>query len=205
MKTCCLTGHRPKGFPWDYADKECIEHKSYLALLRKKVVELISEGYTRFISGGALGADSDFAEIVIDLRKSAYPDITLEVAVPCPNQNLKWCEEDKGRYKKICNAADFVNVISEKYTNFCMQKRNEYMVDQSDFVIVVWNGKKQGGTYQTFQYAQRKKKPFMIIDLHDLPQEIESKIKGAVSKMTTPSFKDIFKRIKNRLNNERKN
>ena len=85
-----------------------------------------------------------------------------------------------------------------------MQKRNEYMVDQSDFVIVVWNGEKQGGTYQTFQYAQRKKKPFMIIDLHDLPQDIESKIKGAVSKMTTPSFKDIFKRIKNRLNNERK-
>lgn len=122
MKTCCLTGHRPKGFPWDYAYKECIEHKSYLALLRKKVVELISEGYTRFISGGALGADSDFAEIVIDLRKSAYPDITLEIAVPCPNQNLKWSEEDKGRYKKICNAADFVNVISEKYTNFCMQK-----------------------------------------------------------------------------------
>ena len=89
MKTCCLTGHRPKGFPWDYADKKCMEHKSYLALLREKVVELISEGYSHFISGGALGADSDFAEIVIDLRKSAYPDITLEIAVPCPNQDLK--------------------------------------------------------------------------------------------------------------------
>lgn len=33
MKTCCLTGHRPKGFPWDYVNKKCIEHKSYLALL----------------------------------------------------------------------------------------------------------------------------------------------------------------------------
>lgn len=27
MKTCCLTGHRPKGFPWNYADKNCEEHK----------------------------------------------------------------------------------------------------------------------------------------------------------------------------------
>ena len=89
MKTCCLTGHRPKGFPWDYADKKCMEHQSYLALLREKIVKLISEGYTHFISGGALGADSDFAEIVIDLRKSAYPDITLEIAVPCPCQDLK--------------------------------------------------------------------------------------------------------------------
>ena len=112
MKTCCLTGHRPKGFPWDYADKDCMEHKSYLALLREKVVELISKGYSHFISGGALGADSDFAEIVIDLRKSAYPDITLEIAVPCPNQDLKWRSEDKRRYKKIFKAADSVNVIS---------------------------------------------------------------------------------------------
>lgn len=199
MKTCCLTGHRPKGFPWDYADKKCMKHKSYLVLLREKVVELISEGYSRFISGGALGADSDFAEIVIDLRECAYPDITLEIAVPCPNQALKWCEEDKRRYKKICKAADSVNVISKKYTNFCMQKRNEYMVDHSDFVIVVWNGEKQGGTYRTFQYTQRKKKPFMVIDLQDLSQDIESKIKGAVNKMTVPSFEEVYNRLKNRL------
>ena len=199
MKTCCLTGHRPKGFPWDYADKKCMEHKSYLALLREKVVELISDGYRHFISGGALGADSDFAEIVIDLRKSAYPDITLEIAVPCTNQDLKWHSEDKRRYKKICNAADSVNVTSKKYTNFCMQKRNEYMVDQSDFVIVVWNEEKQGGTYRTFQYVQRKKKPFIVIDLQDLPEDIESKIKGAVNKMTVPSFEEVFNRLKNRL------
>ena len=201
MKTCCLTGHRPKGFPWDYADKKCMEHKSYLALLQEKVVDLISDGYRHFISGGALGADSDFAEIVIDLRKCAYPDITLEIAVPCTNQDLKWRAEDKRRYKKICKTADSVNVISEKYTNCCMQKRNEYMVDQSDFVIVVWNGEKQGGTYHTFQYVQRKKKPFMIINLQDIPQDIESKIKGAVNKMTVPSFKEVYKRIKKHLKN----
>ena len=176
-----------------------LRRKAIDVLLREKVVELISEGYSHFISGGALGADSDFAEIVIDLRKSAYPDITLEIAVPCPNQDLKWCTKDKHRYKKICNAADSVNVISEKYTNFCMQKRNEYMVDHSDFVIVVWNGEKQGGTYGTFQYTQRKKKPFMVIDLQDLPQDIESKIKGAVNKRTVPSFEEVYERLKNRL------
>lgn len=199
MKTCCLTGHRPKGFPWDYTDKECIKHKCYLALLREKIVELISEGYSHFISGGALGADSDFAEIVIDLRQSAYPDITLEIAVPCPNQDLKWSTKDKRRYKKICKAADSVNVISEKYTNFCMQKRNEYMVDHSDFVIVVWNGENHGGTYRTFQYAQRKKKPCTVIDLQDLSQDIESKIKGAVNKMTVPSSEEVYERLKSRL------
>ena len=181
MKTCCFTRHRPKGFPWDYADKKCIEHKCYLSLLREKVVELISDGYTHFISGGALGADSDFAEIVINLRKTSYPDITLGIAIPCPNQDLKWREKDKLRYEKICNEADSVDVISEKYTNFCMQKRNEYMVDHSDFVIIVWNGEKQGGTYQTFQYARRKKKHFIVIELQAISQGVQSKIKGAVN------------------------
>ena len=80
-----------------------------------------------------------------------------------------------------------------------MQKRNEYMVDHSDFVIVVWNGEKQGGTYRTFQYTQRKKKPFMVIDLQDLSQDIESKIKRAVNKMTVPSFEEVYNRLKNRL------
>ena len=201
MKTCCLTGHRPNGFPWDYANKNCIEHKSYLAELRKKVIELIADGYTHFISGGALGADSDFAEIILDLRNSTYPDITLEIAVPYPNQNLRWSENNKRRYKKICDEANFVNVISKTYSNFCMRKRNEYMVDHSDFVIVVWNGEKQGGTYHTFQYAQRKKKPFSVIDLQDLPQDIESKIKAAVNNIAIPSFKEVYNRFKNRLKN----
>ena len=146
MKTCCLTGHRPKGFPWNYADKNCEEHKLYLAALREKIINLISNDYKHFIAGGALGADSDFAEIIIELRDSVYPDITLEIAVPCPNQDLKWQEVDKQRYKAICNAANSINIISDKYTYFCMQKRNEYIVNHSDFVLIVWNGKEKGGT-----------------------------------------------------------
>ena len=167
MKICCLTGHRPKGFLWNYEDKDCQQHKAYLTALRQKITELISDGFTHFISGGALGADMDFAETVIELRDSTYPDITLEIAVPCPNQTLKWRAEDKSRYKKIINSANAVNVISEKYTRFCMQKRNEYMVNHSDYVIVVWNGEKQGGTYNTFKFTQKKKKPFYIINLQD--------------------------------------
>lgn len=73
------------------------------------------------------------------------------------------------------------------------------MVDQSDFVIVVRNGETHGGTYRTFQYVKRKKKPFMVIDLQDLPEDIESKIKGAVNKMTVPSFEEVYERLKNRL------
>ena len=167
MKICCLTGHRPKGFPWDYEDKNLTEHKSYLAALRDKVIGLILSGYNYFISGGALGADTDFAETIIGLRDSVYPHIALEIAVPCPNQDLKWRNIDKRRYKAICKAADCVNIVSDKYSDFCMQRRNEYMVDKSDLVLVVWNGERQGGTFNTFRYAQRKDTNLTVIDLEE--------------------------------------
>lgn len=165
QKICCLTGHRPKGFPWNYRDKDCKEQKEYLNTLEDTIIELIEkDGFNYFISGGAIGADQDFAEIVIKLKKR-YPHIQLEIAVPCHNQDVKWNSSDKARYKHILNNADFVNILSTSYTQNCMQKRNEYMVDKSDFVIVVWNGKHIGGTYNTLNYLNPLNKPYTIIDL----------------------------------------
>lgn len=168
---CCCTGHRPKGFPWDYSNKLSEEHQEYLATLRAKIVDLISEGYCHFISGGALGADTDFAEIIIDLREISYPNITLEIAVPCPNQDMKWQDKDKLRYKFICDKADSVKLISNNYTPFCMQKRNEYMVDKSDKVFVIWNEEEKGGTYNTLRYAKKKKKDYSILGLRDFTKK----------------------------------
>lgn len=165
LKICALTGHRPKGFPWNYRDKDCKEQKEYLNTLEDTIIELIEkDGFNYFISGGAIGADQDFAEIVIMLKKR-YPHIQLEIAVPCPNQDIKWNSSDKERYKQILNNADFVNILATSYSPICMQKRNEYMVDKSDFVIVIWNGEPTGGTYNTLNYLQRVNKPYIIINL----------------------------------------
>ena len=165
FKICALTGHRPKGFPWNYRDKDCKEQKEYLKMLEDTIIELIEkDGFNYFISGGAIGADQDFAEIVIKLKKR-YPHIQLEIAVPCPNQDIKWNSSDKERYKRILNNADVINHISTSYSPICMQKRNEYMVDKSDFVIVVWNGKHTGGTYNTLCYIKLLNKPYEIINL----------------------------------------
>lgn len=135
MKTCCFTGPRPKGFLWDYFDKECAPHKKYLADLRKIVMKLAQNGINEFVCGGALGADQDFAEIVLDVRQTL--NIQLEIAVPCPNQDLNRNAYEKERYRDILHRADSVNMVSEHYTAFCMQARNRYMVDKSDIVVAV--------------------------------------------------------------------
>ncbi len=126
-KTCCCTGHRPKGFPFKYGiDKQ--KHKAYLEMLEEKIKLAITEyGITNFISGMAIGTDIDFAEIVLKLR-NIYP-VTLECAIPCPDQTLKWNVNDKMRYDGILKRADKISVVSERYTPECMLKRNRYMVD----------------------------------------------------------------------------
>ena len=42
------------------------------------------------------------------------------------------------------------------------------MVDKSDLVIAVWNGKESGGTWNTIQYAKSKGKKIHFILLNQL-------------------------------------
>lgn len=67
---CCVTGHRPWGFPFDYENQKGVLFKMYQAQLTSMVQELIEQGYTEFISGMTQGADLDFAETVIKCRKN---------------------------------------------------------------------------------------------------------------------------------------
>ena len=165
-KTCCCTGHRPKGFPFQYGI-DTIKHNAYLNALNEKVELAINEyGITNFISGMAVGVDLDFAEIVLKL-KNKYP-VTLECAIPCTNQTLKWNDRDKLRYESILKCADAINIIERNYTPECMLKRNRYMVDKCELLIAVFNGIEQGGTWYTINYAENENKLIELIDLCDL-------------------------------------
>ena len=162
MKTCCVTGNRPQKFPWKYGKGR--KHKKYLADIARQIDDLLGYGYLHFISGGALGVDQDFAEAVL-CAKEIHEQITLEIAVPCRAQDLRWSEADRLRYRSILERADKVVVLSERYTNSCMQRRNEYMVDKSDLALAYWNGEESGGTWNTIKYARLQQKPLKIIRL----------------------------------------
>ena len=163
MNTCCCTGHRPKGFPFQYGI-DTKKHNAYMKALSQKIeLAIIEYGITYFISGMAIGVDLDFAETVLKL-KNKYP-VTLECAIPCPDQTLKWNNTDKLRYESILKRADKVNLISDRYTHDCMLKRNRYMVDKSELVIAVFNGIENGGTWYTINYARDTDTAIEFIDL----------------------------------------
>ena len=158
MNGVCLTGNRPHKIPFSERSRECAELKERM---RAAVVTLIGEGYKRFYSGMALGADTWFAEIVLDL-KDVYPDIELIAAVPYAGQKDRLSASDRFRYDRIIERATDVVVLSPEYTKYCMGKRNRYMVDNSDVVLVV-NYAESGGTVNTLAYARKRGK--RVVDL----------------------------------------
>lgn len=161
----CFTGHRPKSLPCGYNEEHpaCIKIKSQLRRLIIGVIE--KKNVTHFISGMAIGTDTWAAEIVLKL-KAYYPSITLEAAIPCRNQTAGWNIKSKERYKWLLSHCDAVTVLQERYTADCMQNRNEYMVDKSDYVLAVWSGK-PSGTGKTIHYAVECGKPVYYVDIND--------------------------------------
>lgn len=139
-KTCCVTGHRdiPKN-QVDYIKNE----------LQREVLSAIDDGYTRFLSGFADGIDLMFAAIVAK-EKTRHPELILEAAIPYARR-LK--NQDR-QFQLLLGACNSIRVECETYTPSCYMQRNRYMVDQSQRVIAVYDGRDHGGTLFTMRYAR---------------------------------------------------
>lgn len=163
MKTCAFTGHRPQHLPFgmNENDERCVKLKEEL---KEQIINLIeAENVTHFITGMALGVDLYAAEIVLDL-KPRYPSITLESAIPCETQAVKWSMAQRERYYDIAAQCDKETMLQSHYSPDCMDKRNRYMVDHADFIIAVWDGR-PSGTGKTVTYARgRNGKSIIVID-----------------------------------------
>ncbi len=161
-KTCCFTGHRPSkfGFKHNEAAAECIELKNRLNV---EILNMLLNNDVRcFITGMAMGVDTWAAEIVLELKET-YPDLTLVAAIPFPEQAAFWSEKNRQRYNHILSLCDKIKIVSPSHSSSCMMQRNKYMVDNSDYVIAVWNGLMSGGTAKTVGYAKKLNKKTVII------------------------------------------
>lgn len=160
----CFTGHRPNKLSWKY-NEELDSCKKFKFDIENMLIKAIKNNYCYFISGMALGIDIICAEIVLKL-KNIYKNVKLECAIPCFNQTKFWNEKDKIRYENIIKKCDKITYVSScNYYIGCNQKRNVYMVDNSNAVIAVWNGY-SSGTKNTIDYAKQKNLKIKIIDIN---------------------------------------
>lgn len=160
--SCCFSGHRPQQLPWGASetDPRCLELKTELL---SRLEGIYQAGFRHFICGMALGCDMYFAEAVIALREK-YPDMSLEAAVPCGSQPERWSAAQRRRYNGLLDSCDKVTVLQYGYTPDCMQRRNEYMVDNSSLLLACYNGR-PSGTMNTILYAKRQGIKTIIMDI----------------------------------------
>lgn len=157
MKTLCFTAHRPPALVG------CSDW--WIARLELAINRAIQKGFTRFISGGALGGDLEAARLV-HLARQDYP-IESWIIVPCANQESLWNERDQKEYRAILPQADKTMYTSalEYKGAWQMWKRNRAMIAMSQAVIAVWRSDTpKGGTAGTVQEALKMNRRVYQID-----------------------------------------
>ena len=142
------TGHRPNkigGYSADADTKRCQLAHDFLKPRADRLKHVIS--------GMALGWDMAWAEAALALS------ISFIAAVPFNGQDSLWPALSQKRYKVLLQHAKKVVVVcAGGYDVWKMQKRNEWMVDNSAAIVALWNGT-SGGTANCVRYANLKKVP----------------------------------------------
>ena len=139
---CCFAGH---------SDMNGSDAKEKIKNIAQRLIT--EKNVTEFWVGNYGGFDACAASAVREL-KLKYPDIKLILVIPYSTKKIEgyrdWYEKN---YDKIM-LADIPVTTPGKYK---IIKANEYMVENSDFLICyidhTW-----GGAYRTYNYAKRKKK-----------------------------------------------
>ena len=154
IETVCFTGHRRI----EYEDAVLIPGE-----LKKLIAELIDRGACRFRAGGAMGFDTVAALCVLEMQEQ-YPQISLDLVLPCRNQTQHWDEQSRAVYEHILSSASTVEYVSDHFTSWCMHERNRRLVAGSQ-VCIAYLTHSGGGTAYTFGYALEK--GLEVINLHD--------------------------------------
>lgn len=113
---------------------------------------------TQAISGMALGVDTWAALCCVELG------IPFIAAIPFEGQEKRWPDRSQRLYNVLLKEAFKKEYICDPgYAFWKMQKRNEWMVDNSDLVIAVWDGS-SGGTGHCVDYALKNEKKIYWIN-----------------------------------------
>ena len=140
------TGHRPNklGGYDDRVFKRLVD-------LAKAIIKETKA--TKVISGMALGWDQALAQAAIELG------IPFIAAIPFKGQESRWPTSSQKKYQEIIQKAEEIIIVCPgEYSPKSMQIRNEWMVDNCDLVIALWDGS-SGGTGKCIRYEKSINKP----------------------------------------------
>ena len=159
--TCCFTGHRPDRLPSGWR-RDSRALSPLTATLDRAIGQAVADGIRLFLSGMALGVDTLAAQLILRRREQGEP-VSLGAVLPCPEQDARWGPEDRRRYRRLLDQADWIHIISPRYTPACMGERNFWMARHSSRMIAVFDGQ-SGGTANAVEHARRMGLQLTLLD-----------------------------------------
>lgn len=88
--------------------------------------------------------------LVVTRIKDVGGDINLNCVLPCKEYN---CSHPY--YHKLKAYADEWIELSDAFYKGCDNVRDQYMIDNCDILLAVWDGNKSGGVWSTIRKAQK--------------------------------------------------
>lgn len=145
------TGHRPAKCPCKYD-----ENHKWLREMKGRLYADLDVGWNSqqidfIINGGAIGFDTWFAEIALEIG------IPVHTYVPFKGQESKWPKQAQDRYFRILEKSAKVIYVCESYSNKAFYLRDKAMIDNCDMVFCLLDPlNKESGTFTTVDYAKSK-------------------------------------------------
>ncbi len=163
-KTCGFTGHR-------HLD----EGQAPFATLKimEEVLDASIDGYTRFITGLAEGADMIFAKTVVLLKKYK-PEMNIELVAAISHRGRLETKDES--FQWLLSRCDRVVVLSEYYHPGVYARRNKWMLERSSRLIAAYDGRKTGGTAQTVAEAEKMGLEIRTLNLNSTKPEPHHRI-----------------------------
>ena len=165
LNTCCFIGDGNQN------NQQLFEEKTLHFIgtklrIEKMIVNLIESLYvTNFISGMDIGFEQCASEIVLK-KKEMYPQITLEGVLPYELHSINWTGVQRNKYYSIMEKCDREILLQYHYTDDCIRRRNQYMINKSKYIIFFQ--KSTSNIDDLILYARLKKRNIMIIDSDEI-------------------------------------
>lgn len=119
------------------------------------ILEAHKEEGVEVNTGMALGFDQ------LVCRACAELGVPYVAVVPCDAQDALWTPLQREIYAMLLEGADRVVQVSPgPYEAWKMRARNGWIVNNSEEMIVHWDGQYTGGTGQCMRLVNAKRKPY---------------------------------------------
>jgi len=150
-----ITGHRPDTF---LISHYLIDTVKRIASDTVCVFQREFKDDLMFILGGALGADQYVGMGCIEHNTPYKMYLPFHPIM----QTKYWTKDDRNELDRQLSLAMGIDIIDPNiesvYNAKRYQERNIKMVDESNIVVAFWVGRRQGGTFNTIQYALNQSK-----------------------------------------------